>query len=101
MDTFEFDATSVRSFAEVFDAARAQLEQVRTMVEPGARAADFGNSWQDLGATFERHLVAIADDLANLAGHLGEVHANLIHGADLVARDEANTFQDIKAIEQQ
>jgi uncharacterized protein YukE len=102
MDGFEYDAASVRGFAEVFNQAKAQVDQVRATVgQTTAHAADFGKSWQDHGAKFEAYMKAIADDLGNLATHLGEIHANLMQGTDLVVQADSTGFQNIKAIEEQ
>jgi uncharacterized protein YukE len=102
MDGFEYDAAAVRGFAEVFTQAKAQVDQVKaTTGQTTAHAADFGKSWQDHGAKFETYLKAIADDLGNLATHLGEIHANLMQGTDLVVQADTSGFQSIKAIEEQ
>ena len=102
MDGFEYDATAVRGFAEVFNQAKAQIEQVKaTTGQTTAHAADFGKSWQDYGSKFETYMKAIADDLGNLATHLGEIHANLMQGTDLVVQADTSGYQNIKAIEEQ
>ena len=102
MEGFQYDAASVRAFAEVFNQAKAQIEQVRgTVGQTTAHAADFGKSWQDHGSKFETYMKAIADDLGNLATHLGEIHANLMKGTDLVVQTDTTGFQNIKAIEEQ
>lgn len=102
MDGFQYDAESVRGFAEVFNQAKAQVDQVRATVgQTTAHAADFGKSWQDHGTKFETYMKAIADDLANLATHLGEIHDNLMKGTDLVVQTDTTGFQNIKAIEEQ
>ena len=101
MDGFKYDPAAVRGFAEVFNQAKAQIEQVKaTTAQTTAHAADFGKSWADHGAKFETYLKAIADDLGNLATHLGEIGAQLNHGTDLVVQADTTGFTNIKAIQE-
>jgi len=102
MDGFEYDPQAVRGFAEVFNQAKAQLEQVKaTAAQTSAHAADFGKSWADYGTKFETYMKAIADDLGNLATHLGEIGVQLNQGTDLAVQSDTTGFASIKAIEEQ
>lgn len=97
---FEYDPEAVRGFAEVFNQAKIQVEQLKgTVGNTTAKAADFGRSWGDEGAEFERHITALADDLTNLATHLGNIHANLMHGTDLVVNADTSGYQNLKRVE--
>ncbi|WP_143229633.1 WXG100 family type VII secretion target [Actinophytocola xanthii] len=96
---FEYDPEAIRAFAEVFNQASKQVEQIRATVgETSATTADFGNSWQQRGTDFESHMAAIAQDLGNLATHLGQVGAQLTQGTDLIVQADTTGLRNIKAI---
>jgi uncharacterized protein YukE len=97
---FDYDPEAVRSFAEVFNQAKSQVEQLKgRLANSTAKADDFGNSWGSEGAEFERHMQAIAEDLTNLAAGLGNIHANLMQGTDLVVHADTNAYQNMNKIE--
>jgi len=97
---FDYNPDAVRGFAEVFNQAKIQIEQVRgTLGATTAKAADFGRSWAAEGGEFEAYMKALADDLTNLAANLGNIHANLMQGTDLVVNADTTAYQNIKSIE--
>jgi len=97
---FDYNPDAVRGFAEVFNQAKIQVEQVKgTLADTTAKAADFGRSWGAEGAEFEKYIKAMADDLTNLATNLGNIHANLMQGTDLVVNADTSGYQNIKKIQ--
>lgn len=99
---FDYNPEAVRGFAEVFNQAKVQVDQIKgTVSDTTAKAADFGRSWTAEGAEFDKYMKALADDLVNLATHLGNIHANLMQGTDLVVNADTSAYQNIKSIEQQ
>jgi uncharacterized protein YukE len=99
---FDYDPEAVRGFAAVFAAAKTQVEQIKgTVGDTTAKAADFGKSWSAEGAEFEKHLKSLSDDLTNLATHLGNIHANLMQGTDLVVNADTSGYQNLKSIDVQ
>jgi uncharacterized protein YukE len=94
---FAYNPAAIRAFAEVFTQASAQVEQVRaTLGDTSARSGDFGNSWGDHGADFERHMGALAADLANLSERLGEVGSELSSGTDLDIRADSTGLGGVR-----
>jgi uncharacterized protein YukE len=99
---FEYDPEAVRGFAEVFNQAKIQVEQIKgTVADTTAKADDFGNAWSAEGGEFERYMQAIAEDLGNLAAHLGNIGANLMQGTDLVVNADTAAYQNIRTIDAQ
>ena len=97
---FEYDPEAIRAFAEVFNQASAQVEQIRaTLGQTSAKAADFGNSWEHHGGDFETWMAAVAEDLTNLSAHLGEVGGQLMQGTDLIVQADTTGLRNLKAIE--
>lgn len=97
---FEYDPAAIRAFAEVFAQASTQLEQVKaTLGDTSAKAADFGRSWAHHGRDYETYMAALAEDLANLGKHLGEVGTQLSQGTDLIVQADSSGLRGIKAIE--
>ena len=98
---FDYDPEAVRAFAAVFAEAKTQVEQVKsTLSQTSAKAADFGKSWQDEGGKFEQYVQMLAEDLTNLATHLGEINANLNVGTDLVVNADTSGYQAMQGINQ-
>ncbi|HEV2780708.1 MAG TPA: hypothetical protein VGX25_15065 [Actinophytocola sp.] len=99
---FDYNPDAVRGFAEVFNQAKIQIEQVKgTLGSTTAKAADFGRSWTAEGGQFEQYIQALVQDLGNLATNLGNIHANLMQGTDLVVNADTSAYQNIKSIETQ
>jgi uncharacterized protein YukE len=99
---FDYDPEAVRGFAAVFAEAKTQVEQVKsTLSQTSAKAADFGRSWADEGGKFEQYIQMLAEDLTNLATHLGEISANLNKGTDLVVNADTSGYQAMKGISTQ
>lgn len=99
---FDYNPEAVRGFADVFNQAKIQVEQIKgTVTATSAKAPDFGRSWTAEGAEFEKHINAIAADLTNLANNLGNIHANLMQGTDLVVTADTAAYQNIKSIKTQ
>jgi uncharacterized protein YukE len=97
---FDYNPEAVRGFAAVFAEAKAQVDQVKaTLAQTSAKAADFGKSWATEGGNFERYMQMLADDLTNLATHLGEIDANLNKGTDLVVNADSSGFSNLRSIE--
>lgn len=97
---FDYDPEAVRAFAEVFNQAKAQVEQLKGRLgQKTAKADDFGNSWDAEGAEFEQSWQLIADDLTNLATGLGDIHANLMQGTDLVVTADTKAYEGMKNIQ--
>jgi uncharacterized protein YukE len=97
---FDYNPEAVRGFAAVFGEAKTQVEQVKgTLAQTSAKAADFGKSWATEGGEFERYMQMLAEDLTNLATHLGEINANLNKGTDLVVNADTSGFSNLKSIE--
>jgi uncharacterized protein YukE len=95
---FEYDPEAIRAFAEVFEQASSQVEQLTaTLGQTSAKAADFGNSWGQHGGDFETHIAALVEDLANLSTHLGEVAAQLNQGTDLVVQADTTGLRNLNA----
>jgi uncharacterized protein YukE len=98
---FDYNPEAVRGFAEVFNQAKLQVDQIKgTVADTTAKAADFGKSWTEQGAEFEKYMKAVADDLANLSTHLGNIGANLMQGTDLVVNADTTAYQNIKSVDQ-
>lgn len=96
---FDYNPEAVRGFAEVFNQAKIQVDQIKgNLANTTAKAPDFGRSWSAEGAEFEKYIKGMADDLTNLATHLGNIHANLMQGTDLVVNADTSGYQNIKAI---
>jgi uncharacterized protein YukE len=99
-DGFEYNPEAIRTFAEVFNQAGAQLAEVRsTLGQTTADAGDFGRAWEDRGARFEKYMAAIAEDLGKLSTHLAEVGGQLSQGTDLTVQTDTTGLQQIQAIE--
>jgi uncharacterized protein YukE len=99
---FDYDPEAVRGFAAVFAEAKTQVEQVKgTLSQTSAKAADFGKSWQDEGGKFEQYIQMLAEDLTNLATHLGEINANLNKGTDLVVNADTSGYQAMQGLNDQ
>ena len=99
---FDYDPEAVRGFAAVFAEAKTQVEQVKsTLSQTSAKAADFGKSWSDEGGKFEQYIQMLAEDLTNLATHLGEINANLNKGTDLVVNADTSGYQTMQGINDQ
>jgi uncharacterized protein YukE len=99
---FDYDPEAVRGFAAVFAEAKTQVEQVKsTLSQTSAKAADFGKSWPSEGGKFEQYIQMLAEDLTNLATHLGEINANLNKGTDLVVNADTSGFQAMQGINTQ
>jgi uncharacterized protein YukE len=97
---FDYNPDAVRGFAEVFNQAKIQVDQIKgNLANTTAKAADFGRSWGAEGAEFEKYIKAMADDLTNLATHLGNIGANLMQGTDLVVNADTSGYQSIKKVE--
>jgi uncharacterized protein YukE len=95
---FEYDPEAIRAFAEVFDQASTQLEQVRaTLGDTTAKAADFGTSWGEHGTKFESYIAALTEDLANLTTGLAAVAGQLNQGTDLIVTADTTALRDLKA----
>ena len=100
---FAYDAEAVRGFAAVFAEAKTQVEQVKsTLSQTSAKGPDFGKAWaSDAGSKFEQYIQMLAEDLTNLATHLGEINANLNKGTDLVVNADTSGYQSMKDIHNQ
>lgn len=97
---FDYNPEAVRGFAAVFAEAKTQVEDIKgTLGQTSAKAEDFGKSWEDEGAKFEEYMQMLAEDLTNLATHLGEINANLNKGTDLVVNADTSGFSNISSIE--
>ena len=97
---FEYDPEAIRAFAEVFDQASTQLEQVRaTLTDTSANAADFGDSWAEHGARFESYVTALSEDLGNLVTDLAAVAGQLNQGTDLIVSADTSGLRDLTAID--
>jgi uncharacterized protein YukE len=99
---FDFNPEAVRGFAEVFNQAKIQVDQIKgTLANTTAKAPDFGRSWQAEGGEFEKYIKAMSDDLTNLAAHLGNIHANLMQGTDLTVNADTSGYQNLKKVQVQ
>jgi uncharacterized protein YukE len=97
---FEYDPAAIRDFAAVFTAASSQVGEVASTVgATSSKAADFGKSWGDQGADFEKYMGMIAEDLGKLGTHLGEVAAQLNEGTDLMIQTDTTGLKNIEAID--
>ncbi|MDQ3577738.1 MAG: hypothetical protein M3443_09110 [Actinomycetota bacterium] len=97
---FDYDPEAVRGFAAVFAEAQKQVQQIKvTLGDTSAKRADFGRSWGEHGAEFEQYMKALADDLANLGTHLGEITTKLGQGTDLVVRSDTSGYSNLKTIQ--
>ncbi|GGS23446.1 MULTISPECIES: WXG100 family type VII secretion target [Actinokineospora] len=101
MSGFEYDADAVRGFAAVFAEAQSQVSMIQSdLAQSTAKAVDFGKPWAGLqGAEFEQYWQAIANDLKNLATHLGAISASLNQGTDLVVESDTSGYSNLKSIE--
>lgn len=99
---FDYDPEAVRGFAAVFAEAKTQVEQLKsTLSQTSAKAADFGKSWTDDGDKFVQYMQMLAEDLTNLATHLGEINANLNKGTDLVVNADTSGYQSMAGFNEQ
>jgi uncharacterized protein YukE len=97
---FDYNPEAVRGFAEVFNQAKVQVEQMKGILgDTSAKAPDFGRSWGAEGAEFEKNMKKLADDLTNLAEDFGNIHANLMQGTDLVVSTDTSGYQNLKKVE--
>jgi len=97
---FDYNPEAVRGFAEVFNQAKIQVDQIKgTLADTTAKAADFGRSWNNEGTEFEKYIKAMSDDLANLSTNLGNIGANLMQGTDLVVNADTSGFQSLKKVQ--
>jgi uncharacterized protein YukE len=97
---FDYNPEAVRGYAAVFAEAKTQVEQVKsTLAQTSAKAEDFGKSWEAEGGKFEQYMQMLAEDLTNLATHLGEIDANLNKGTDLVVNADTSGFTNLQSIE--
>ena len=95
---FDYDPNAIRAYAEVLSQASAQVEQVKaTLGDTSAKAADFGSTWGDHGADFEKYMGMLVDDLGKLGEHLGGVAGQLGRGTDLVIETDTAAQRDIEA----
>ncbi|RZS37126.1 hypothetical protein EV193_106364 [Herbihabitans rhizosphaerae] len=99
---FEVDPQAVRGFAEVFNQAKVQVEQIEgTVADTAAKAPDFGNSWHAEGQEFEAGMKMLSQDLGRLAANFGNLHANLLQGTDVIVHADSAANQNVKAINMQ
>lgn len=95
---FDYDPNAIRAYAEVLSQASAQVEQVQsTLGDTSAKAADFGSTWGDHGAAFEKYMGMLVDDLGKLGEHLGGVAGQLGRGTELVIETDTAAQRDIDA----
>jgi uncharacterized protein YukE len=99
---FEFNPEAVRGYAEVFAQAGEQVAQLKTMTgQTAAKADDFGKSWTEHGTKFVESMQMLAEDLGNLATHLGEINAKLMQGTDLTVNADTSGFQNLEGFNDQ
>jgi uncharacterized protein YukE len=98
---FDFDPEAVRGFAAVFADAQAQVTSIQSQLgQTTSKSADFGKSWAKYGTQFEQHMAALTADLAHLATHLGEVHAKLNQGTELVVTSDSSGYTSMKTLDE-
>jgi uncharacterized protein YukE len=87
----KYDKDAIAAFAEVFDSAREQVEEIRSsMMKPELTEAEFGESWHAEGTEFVRQFDRIELDLGDLADVLEHMRATMIESAEtMVGTDDA------------
>jgi uncharacterized protein YukE len=85
-----YDREAITAFAEVFETARQQLEDIRdTMLVPEVNDDDFGESWHDEGGEFIQQVEKIELDLGNLADIMEHLGLSMIDSANRVQAAES------------
>jgi uncharacterized protein YukE len=86
-----YDREAITAFAEVFETARQQLEDIRdTMLVPEVSDDDFGESWHDEGGRFIQQIEKIELDLGNLADIMEHLGMSMIDSANHMQAAETN-----------
>ena len=90
-DLVKYDKDAIAAFAEVFDSAREQVEEIRSsMMKPELTEAEFGESWHAEGTEFVRQFDRIELDLGDLADVLEHMRATMTESAEtMVGTDDA------------
>ncbi|WP_330275938.1 hypothetical protein OG205_10160 [Lentzea sp. NBC_00516] len=82
----KYDKDAIAAFAEVFDAAREQVEEIRSsMMKPELTEAEFGESWHAEGTEFVRQFDRIELDLGDLAEVLEHMRTAMTESAETMA----------------
>lgn len=85
-----YDRAAITAFAEVFETARQQLEDLRDdELRPEISEADFGDAWHDKGAKFVQQMEKIELDLGNLADVMEHLNLSLIDAANRMQATES------------
>ncbi|WP_394618775.1 WXG100 family type VII secretion target [Lentzea sp. JNUCC 0626] len=87
----KYDKDAIAAFAEVFDAAREQVEEIRSsMMKPELTETDLGESWHAEGTEFVRQFDRIDLDLGDLADVLEHLRTTMVESAEtMVGADDA------------
>ncbi|MEU0878053.1 WXG100 family type VII secretion target [Lentzea sp. NPDC005914] len=79
----KYDKEAIAAFAEVFDSAREQVEEIRSsLMKPELTEAEFGESWHDQGTAFARQFDKIELDLGDLADVLEHMRDAMTESAE-------------------
>lgn len=88
----KYDKDAIAAFADVFEAAREQIETIRSdMMKPELSEAEFGESWRDEGTEFVRQFERIELDLGDLADVLEHMRDAMTESAEhMSSTDDAS-----------
>lgn len=82
LTSVKYDEEAITALSEVFDAARQQVEDIRSsMMKPELTETEFGESWHDKGTEFIRQFERIELDLGDLADVLEHLRSAMTESA--------------------
>lgn len=97
----KYDKDAIAAFADVFEAARAQIETIRSdMIKPELTEAEFGESWHDEGARFLRQFDRIELDLGDLADVLEHMRDAMTESAEHMSSTDDASRVRLDAVQQ-
>lgn len=97
----KYDKDAIAAFADVFEAAREQIETIRSdMMKPELSGAEFGESWHDEGTEFVRQFERIELDLGDLADVLEHMRDTMTESAEHMSNTDDTSRVRLDAVQQ-
>jgi uncharacterized protein YukE len=97
----KYDKDAIAAFADVFEAAREQVETIRSeLMKPELTEAEFGESWHDQGTEFVRQFERIELDLGDLADVLEHMRDAMTESAEHMASTDDASRVRLDAVQQ-
>lgn len=97
----KYDKDAIAAFADVFEAAREQIETIRSdMMKPELTEAEFGESWHDEGTEFVRQFERIELDLGDLTDVLEHMRDAMTESAEHMSSTDDASRVRLDAVQQ-